>query len=63
MNIMEKKLQSRSTILNEYQTYKAKVVLSFPNNPTAVSRVMRRYRVKIITKFVQKVMIEVHLEA
>lgn len=62
-NITNKKSQQRASIAKEFSSYQTTVVTALPYSAYAVLRVMRNYKLKLLTRFVQATLTEVYLDA
>lgn len=62
-NILNKKNQNRTSIAKEFSNYQTTTITAFPLQTYCVLRVMRCFKVKLLTKFVTNLITEVCLDA
>ena len=62
-NVMEKRQLPRTSINKEFGNYLISCQSAFPDSPATVGRVMRGFRVKLLTKYVNSHLNEVYHDA
>jgi hypothetical protein len=62
-NVCSRKSGQRASIAKEFQTYLTTVQTALPFQEYPVLRVMRSFKLKLVTKFVQTALTEVYLDS
>lgn len=62
-NIFNKKNQQRTTLAKEFSAFQTQVQNEYPHHEPTVIRIMRSFKVRLLTRYVQNIGLEVYLDA